>query len=181
MGKVPPKAEEAPSQTQDLASFDGWSIRVSVEPGVAGPIALAVGPLRAAPKNDARLWLQHELEFHNRGDRPVRFEDTRTSVFLRRSGRPALLVADEGCGYGKHRRKPVEPGVCTLNLDAFVVRPGSTARRTVTLFKDLRGMAPLAPGSYVWDKVIRFRVGRADAPVRTATIRLTYELVPLGE
>jgi hypothetical protein len=76
--------------------------------------------------------------------------------------------------------KRVEAGACLLYLDAFVVRPGATVRRTVTLFKELRGVAPLTPGTYVWEKVIRFRVGAPDAPVRTARISLTYEILPAG-
>jgi hypothetical protein len=158
--------------------FDGWTIEISLAPGTVGPLVLEVGPLRAAPSSDSRPWIQHDLEFHNRGDRPVRFEDTRTSVFLRRAGRNRLLVADEGCGYGKPGA--VEPGACLLYLDAFVVRPGSTARRTVTLFKELGGMAPLTPGIYVWEKVIRFRVGSPRSPVRTAVISLTYEVRAAG-
>jgi hypothetical protein len=171
----------APSPTgSPVPSFDGWTIRVFVEPGRVGPIELAVGPFRSAPESDSHPWIQHDVSFLNGGDRIVRFEDTRTSVFLRRAGEPVLLVADEGCGYGKPRRKPVEPGACLLYLDAFTVRPGSTVRRTITLFKELRGMEPLAAGTYRWHKVIRFRVGGADAPVRTATIRLTYELSRAG-
>jgi hypothetical protein len=179
--EVPPKAEEARSPAEDIpSSFDGWNVQVSVEPHTIGPLALAVGSPRAAPVSDSRPWIQHTVEFHNRGDRLVRFHDTRTSGFLRRAGRPVLLVADEGCGYGKPRKKPVEPGACLLYLDEFMVRPGATVRRTMTLFKDLRGMEPVAPGTYVWDKVIRFRLGSPNAPARTATIRLTYELFPAG-
>jgi hypothetical protein len=162
-------------------SFDGWTIRVSVQPDTIGPIELTVGPLRPAPETDSHPWIQHVVRFRNRGERLVRFHDTRTSGFLRRAGRPALLVADEGCGYEKRRRKPVRPGACLLYLDEIMVRPGSAARRTITLFKDLRGLEPLAAGTYRWDKVIRFRVGSADAPVRTATIRVTYELSPAGD
>jgi hypothetical protein len=177
----PPSPEE-----RSEPSFDGWTVRVSVEPGSAGPIELAVGPFRLAPASDSHPalgshpWIEHEVRFLNGGDRIVRFEDTRISRFLRRAGEPVLLVADEGCGYVKQGKKPVEPGACLLYLDAFTVRPGSTARRTITLFKELRGMESLAGATYTWRKVIRFRVGSEDAPVRTATIRLTYELAPAG-
>lgn len=160
-------------------SFDGWTIRVSLDPDSVGPLKLAVGPLTSAPETDSHPWVQHDVKFINRGDRLVRFEDTRTSGFIRSAGRPVLLVADEGCGYEK-RAKRVKPGACLLYLDAFTIRAGSSARRTITLFKDLRGMEPLAAGTYRWNKVIRFRVGPPDAPVRTATIRLTYELSPAG-
>jgi hypothetical protein len=157
------------------APFDGWTVRISLQPDTAGPIVLEARRLRAAPESSARPWLQHDLVFHNRGNRPVTFKDTRTSLFVRRDGRPVLLVSDQGCGY-ERLAKRVRPGVCLLYLDAFTVRPGSTARRDVTLFKGLRGMDPLTAGTYVWNKVIKFRVGQADAPVRTHTIHLTYEV-----
>lgn len=172
---APAQGEESP-----VPSFDGWTVRVSAGPDTVGPIEVAVGPFRLAPESDSHSWIQHNLRFLNGGGRIVSFEDTRTSVFLRRAGEPVLLVADEGCGYGKPRRKPVEPGACATYLDILELRPGSAARRTITLFKDLRGMDPLASGTYVWDKIIRFRVGRPDAPVRTTTIRLTYEVSPAG-
>lgn len=172
--------EGATPSGRPAPSFDGWTIRVSVRPHTVGPIEIAVGSLRSAPETDSHPWIRHEMTFRNRGDRLVRFHDTRTSGFIRRAGRPVLLVADEGCGYEKRRRKPVRPGACLLYLDEFMVRPGSAARRTITLFRELRGMEPLAPGTYAWDKVIRFRVGSPDAPVRTATIRLTYELSRAG-
>jgi hypothetical protein len=176
---APAEVGATPSE-RPAPTFDGWAVRVSVQPDTVGPIELDVGPLRSAPESDSHPWIQHEVRFLNGGDRIVRFDDTRTSVFLRRAGEPMLLVADEGCGYGKPRRKPVEPGACAAYLDILEVRPGSTARRTITLFKELRGMEPLAEGTYTWRKVIRFRVGSEDAPVRTATIRLTYELSPAG-
>jgi hypothetical protein len=165
---------------QPARSFDGWTIRISLQPDTVGPIALDVGPIRPAQENAARPWIQHEIEFHNRGARPVRFRDTRVSLFLAGTARRVLLAADEGCGYEKPRNKPVRAGACLLYLDAFAVRPGATVRRTITLFRDLRGMEPLLTGTYVWDKVIQFHVGKADAAVRTATIRLTYELSPAG-
>jgi hypothetical protein len=181
---APPKqttgAEEgAGSAVRSAPSFDGWTVQVSVEPGAVGPIELEVERLRAAPESNARPWVQHDLVFHNRGDRPVTVEDTRRSSFLRRDGRPVLLIADRGCGY-ERRANRVKPGVCLLYLDEFTVRPGSTASRDVTLFKDLRGMERLTAGTYVWDKVIGFRVGGPDAPIRTATIHLTYEVSPAG-
>jgi hypothetical protein len=173
------KAGRPSGDAQPEPAFDGWTVQVSVAPGTVGPIVVEVGPVRAAQASNSRPWVQHDVIYRNRGDRTVRFEDTRTSLFL--GGREGpLLAADPGCGYGKPRRKPVEPGACLLYLDAFVVRPGATVRRTITLFKDLRGMEPLTRGPYVWDKAIRFRVGSPDSPVRKATIHLTYELSPAG-
>jgi hypothetical protein len=175
----PPTGAEgvgSPSQ-RPSPSFDGWTIRVSLQPDTVGPITIEVRRLRAAPESNAQPWIQHDLVFHNRGDRPVIFEDTRRSLFLRRDGRPILLVADRGCGYEKLAKR-VRPGVCLLYLDEFTIRPGATVRRDITLYKDLRGMGRLSPGTYVWHKVIGFRVGKADASVREATIHLTYEVSP---
>lgn len=176
---APAEVGATPSE-RPAPTFDGHAVRVSVQPDTVGPIELDVGPLRSAPESDSHPWIQHEVRFLNGGDRIVSFDDTRTSVFLRRAGEPMLLVADEGCGYGKPRKKPVEPGVCAEYLDVLELRPGSADARTITLFKDLRGMGELTAGSYTWDRVIRFRVGGAHAPVRRATIRLTYEVSPAG-
>jgi hypothetical protein len=170
-------SREQPSGEQPEQVFDGWTVEVSIAPGTVGPIALDVGRVRTAGSSFSHPWIQHAVEFHNQGNRPVFFRDTRGSLFLEGAGGRALLAADEGCGYERRGKKPVRPGACLLYLDAFDIRPGSTARRTVTLFKELRGMEPLAPGRYLWDKVIRFSVGSPDARVRTATIRLTYELL----
>jgi hypothetical protein len=121
--------------------------------------------------------------FENRGDRLVRFADTRTSAFIGPLGhRRRLLAADEGCGYGfQTPTSPIEARVCLLDLDAFAVKPHASVSRTVTLFKGLRGMEPLTAGTYVFERLIRFRVGHRipdEGTGRTAVLRLVYEVEP---
>lgn len=155
----------------------GWRIGVSVEPTRIGPLAVSVGPVRPAPVNDARPWLQHELVFGNRGDRPVQFADTRISAFLSRRHR-ALIAGDEGCGYATWGRSGLELG-CTLNLDAFSIDGHGSVSRMITLFKDVAGLQSLAPGRYVFRKPIRFQVGREIPEAgrgRTAVLRIVYEI-----
>jgi hypothetical protein len=162
-------------------AIDEPTVKVSVEPSNLWPIVVSVGPARAAPRNDARPWVQHELVFENTGARPVQFADTRTSAFIGPSGhRRRLLAADEGCGYGAETRTSrIEAGVCLLYLDAFAVKPHASITRTVTLFKELRGMEPLTAGTYIFKRVIRFRVGHEtpdEGTGRTAVLRLVYEI-----
>jgi hypothetical protein len=66
------------------------------------------------------------------------------------------LAADEGCGYAV---QPLVP-VCRLDLRLLTVEPRASVAGTITLFKGLRGMKPLAPGTYVFRKEIRFQAGR---------------------
>jgi hypothetical protein len=166
-------------------AIDGLIVKVSVEPSNLWPIVVSVGPARSAPRNDARPWVQHELVFENTGDRPVRFADTRTSAFIGPSGhRRRLLAADEGCGYGwETRTSRIEARVCLLYLDEFEVRPHASVSRTVTLFKELRGMEPLTAGTYIFERAIRFRVGHEipdEGTGRTAVLRLVYEIEAAG-
>jgi hypothetical protein len=156
-----------------------WSVEVSVQSPGLGPIHVSVGRLRPAPVNDAEPWLQHELIFENRSDRPVRFGDTRTSAFLGSSRQHVLLAADDGCGYV--RKTPsalVEPGACLTYLDAFVVESHASVRRTITLFKELPGMDELTAGTYVFKRPVLFDYGRAqpDGSGTHALLKLVYEI-----
>jgi hypothetical protein len=165
-------------------SVGGWTVKVSVEVSNTSPIAVSVEPARPAPRNDAQPWVQHELVFENRGGRLVRFGDTRASRFIGPAARRRVLAADEGCGYvpqGDGTR--LEAGACALYLDAPTVEPDASISRTITLFKGLPGMEPLVPGRYVFEKVIRFRVGHelpTEGTGRTAVIRLIYEIQPVS-
>ncbi len=159
-----------------LGTAGGWHVEISVAPPEISPLAISVSDPRPAEQNDAQPWLQHDLVFENRGDDPVRFDDTRTSVLLEN----ALLAADEGCGYGRlSPTSPIEAGACNTYLDNLIVRPGRAETRTVTLFKELDGMAPLTGGSYVFARPIRFRVGSGD--VQEAELRITYTITRAGE
>lgn len=162
-------------------TFDGWRVDVRVEPSAVGPIRVSVGRARRARANDARPWIQHELLLENRGERTVTFADTRRSaIIIGPPGRRALLAADEGCGYGLATpTSPIEPGACATYLDILTLSPRTPASRTVTLFKGLRGLDRLAPGTYVFRKPTRLRAGR-DLPAkdagRAAVLRIVYEI-----
>ena len=150
-------------------------------PSVVGPITVSVGPVQRSPKNDARPWIQHELVFDNRGGRRLQFADLRTSTFIGPNGhRRRLLAADETCGYAFATPKsPIEVGACLALIRTFEVKPHGSASQTITLFKGLRGMERLAPGTYVFEKPIRFRPGRDMPPSgtgRTAVLKIIYEI-----
>lgn len=161
-------------------AFDGWTVDVRVEPSAVGPIRFSIARVRRARPSDARPWIRHELVFDNRGERTITFADTRRSTMIGPPERRALLAADEGCGYGLATpRSPIEPGACARYLDILTLRPSASRDRTVTLFKGLRGLDRLAPGTYVFRKPIRFRAGRGTASEGTGTaavVRIVYEL-----
>ena len=141
-------------------AIDGWQIKVSARPSIVSPIVLSVGPPRAAPQNDAHPWVQHELVLENSGNRLLQFADTDSSAFIGAPGTKRLLAADEGCGYSPQTAtSPLEAGVCLASLDVFAIKPHARVSRTIALFKGLRGMEPLTPGTYTFKRVIRFRVG----------------------
>jgi hypothetical protein len=150
---------------------DGWVVEVSLEARGPGPVELSLHPLRPAPLTDSHAWLQHELVITNASRRQITFADTRTARLL--GGR--LLVAEEGCGYGL---RPLEPA-CLLYLDIPALDGGESLSRTFTLWKGLRGLEPMAPGTYVFSKVLRFDFGRAAPGLREgrrAIVRLIYRV-----
>ena len=158
---------------------DGWIVEVSFESSDLGPITVSVGPIRRVRPNDSRAWLQHDLVFENTGSRPVTFADSRRGAMLGPRGNPLLLAADQGCGYAPHDGR-IELA-CLLYLDIPTVEPQGALTRTVTLWKDLRGMEPLKAGTYVFRKTLRFKAGHkppAEGAGRTATLRLVYRVDP---
>lgn len=103
--------------------------------------------------------MQHDLVFRNTSDEPVTFADTRGAKLL---GHPPRLVAgDEGCGWARVTPESGVTGACLMYLDPFTVRAHATVTRTVTLYKELPGMRRLLPGTYVFSRPVRFRVGTA--------------------
>jgi hypothetical protein len=170
-------AEPAARATQPTAGHAAkWNVQVTLSSSSTGPITVEAVGLRRAPRSDAHPWLQHELVFRNAGNRPVTFGDTRRSTFL--GTPPRLLAADRGCGYGiEHAGAPAEPGACLMYLDLLTVPPHGSATRTVTLFKDLPGMTRLVPGTYVFNRLIRFAPGTAIPDVdegQSVTLKLRY-------
>jgi hypothetical protein len=161
------------------AVHDGWTVEVSFESSDLGPITVSVGPMRRVRPNDSRAWVEHDLVFTNRGDRPVTFADSRTAKWLGPGREPVLLAADQGCGYTLYARR-IELA-CLTYLDIPTLKPHRARTRTVTLWKGLRGMEPLEPGTYVFRKKVRFQVGKrppAESAGRTATLRLVYRVDP---
>ena len=156
---------------------DGWIVEVSVDPSELGPLAVSVGPTKRLGPNDSRAWLEHGLVFTNTGNRPITFADSRTGEQLGPRREPVLLVADQGCGYARYEGR-IELA-CLMYLDIPTLGAHSALTRTVTLWKGLRGMAPLGPGTYVFRKNVRFAIGRtppAEDAGRTATLRIVYQV-----
>lgn len=155
---------------------DGWVVHVSVVPADLGPLTVSVGPARPAPQGCAHPWLQHDIVFENTGDRRVTFADTRAAAVLGPAGRPVLLASDPGCSYSRVR--PIR-AACLAYLDFPTVKPHGSVTRTITLWKGLRGMKSLRPGTYVFRKPIRFDVGRHVPPAgtgRSAILEITYRI-----
>jgi hypothetical protein len=151
------RAASAPQEEQQARS---WSIEVTLASPGTGPITVATRGLRPAKVQvDSRPWMQHELVFRNTGDEPVTFADTRSAKLL--GDPPRLVAGDEGCGWASVTPESGVTGACLMYLDPFTVRPHTTVTRTVTLYKELRGMKPLLPGTYVFRRPIRFRNGTA--------------------
>jgi hypothetical protein len=155
--------------------FDGWNVGVEVEHSNSGPLEIEVGPIQGAPANDAHPWVQHTVILRNTGSETLHFDDTRFSTFIGPPGH-RLLAADQGCGYGSDLPgAPVQAGACLLYLDAFSIPPHGKVERTVTLYKDLPGMAQLTEGRYVFRKIYRFSVGASDQKT-TVHVRLIYDV-----
>jgi hypothetical protein len=152
----------------------GPRISVSVEPARVGPVSLSVTRIRRAPDNDAHPWLEHRLRYANVGTAKLEFDDTRHSAFIPNEAKPVLLVADEGCGYGKPSPSaPIEAGACLTYLDLMTVAPGKTETRDVTIFKGLKGMSKLESGTYSFAKKISFHSG---GKRWSKTVRLIYTI-----
>ena len=154
-----------------------WAVSVSLSRRRIGPLRLRTSRMQRAPHTSSQPWVEHDLRIANMGDRKVRLGDTRTSAYLRGPVDRALLGADEGCGYGfASGSDEIDVGVCASYLDVPTLRPGERIKRTVTLFKGLKGMSSLRRGTYVFRKRIRYKVrGRS---TRSHRIRLIYRIEP---
>jgi hypothetical protein len=179
-GGISNRVTAPPNGHAPAQAIDGWRITLSVRPSVVTPLVFSAGPVRAASRNEARVWVQHELVLENRSDRRLQFADTDTSAFIGARGTRRLIAADGNCGYAPQQGKwPLEVGVCLLSLDTFAIEPHGTVSRTITLFKGLRGMLPLTPGTYRFKKVFRFQVGDkapAEGDGRSVVVSIDYQL-----
>jgi hypothetical protein len=171
-GTAPPASiTPAPTGTPDPPrAFDGWSVTVSAARVSIGPLRVTVGPVIAAKRG----WVQHSLTIENTGDRAVTLADRRTSVFV---GPPpkSLLVSDWGCGYASSGAgAPIHPGACLSYLDERVIRPGQQVVRTISLGKNLPGMATLTSGTYVFDQPLGYAV--RGGQLHETSLRLAYSI-----
>ena len=166
-----PSPREQVKTTAAIAA-EGYSITARVEPRSIGPLRLSVRNLRKAKRNDARPWLDHDLVLRNVGDKKLHFGDTRTSRYLEPGKR--LLGADEGCGYGKARGKPIDVGACASYLELLDIAPGESKTKEITLFKELRGMQEMKLGVYEFHKKLKFGVGKGRRSPHSITI--VYEV-----
>jgi hypothetical protein len=159
-------------KTTAAVAAEGYSISARVQPRKIGPLRLTVRNLRKARPNDARPWLRLDLVLRNAGNAPLHFGDTRISRYLEPGKR--LLGADEGCGYGKAKTGPIDAGACATYLEMLDIGPGETARKDITLFKELRGMQEMKLGVYEFHKKLAFGVGRG--PRAPYPITIVYEI-----
>jgi hypothetical protein len=152
-----------------------WTIRVFLSRSRMGPLALRTSSVRRAPDTSSEPWIQHEVRVTNVGRRRVRLGDTRRSAYLRGPVERALLGADEGCGYGRASGSDqIDVGLCAAYLDAPTLRVGERIKRTVTLFKGLKGMKQLRAGTYVFQKKVRYNVGTPEG--RTGHLKVVYKI-----
>jgi hypothetical protein len=160
--------------TARAVALQGWRVSVSVRPASRWPLAVSVGPIRPVRPNALGAWFEHDVVFANGGDRPVQFADIGFSGFLP-PRRPTLAAGDQRC---VPERSSL--GIsCLLYIDPLKVAPHSSESRTILLFKDLRGLRPLAAGTYVLETPVRFEIGRRlpeEGSGRSAVLRIAYEV-----
>jgi hypothetical protein len=89
-----------------------------------------------------------------------------------------LLAADPRCGYAVNGDAPVQAGVCRLDARPIGVPPYGAARQTITVWRNLPGLSPLAAARYVFRKPMRFRIGEIGAAHRAhdVQVRISYRL-----
>ena len=173
--RAPKATSPAPGEeikTTAAIAAEGYSITARVEPRRIGPLHLTVRKLRKAKPNDAHPWLRHDLVLRNSGNRKLDFGDTRTSRYLEPGRR--LLGADEGCGYGKAKGKPIDAGACALYLELLTLEPGESKKKDITLFKELPGMQEMKLGVYEFKKKLTFGIGTGARKPHAITI--VYEV-----
>jgi hypothetical protein len=155
---------------------EGWRVTVSAKAVRLGPMDVSAGPLRPAT-GWGRTWLEHDLVLSNTGERKITFADTWRAGVLGLPGRPMLVAeADGRCGY-----RAVRPlrAVCRLPLIFVDIQPGRTVTRLATLWKGLRRMAPVEPGTYAFRQPLRFSFGKyppTEGRGHAGAIKLVYRV-----
>jgi hypothetical protein len=171
-----PAAASAELAIGSRSARDGWNVTVSAKATGLGPVDVSVGPFRPAT-GWGRQWLEHDLVLTNNGDRRVTFADTWRADILGPRRRPVLIAeADGRCGY-----RAVRPlrAACVLPLIFVHIKPGGSVARVTTLWKGLRRMAPLVPGTYVFRQPFRFQFGThvpGEGEGRSGAIELVYRV-----
>ncbi len=145
-------------------------VEASVTPNAVGQLVLRSGPLQME-RGDA--WGSHDLIVENTGDSAITIEDTKKSSFI---GDKQLLVAYEGCGYGRESEGgPIHDGVCNASARRVVVAPhSSTVLTRITISKDLRGMAPLQPGKFEFSGTLEYQSTAAQSARSTGQFTISY-------
>jgi hypothetical protein len=173
---VVPASASAELAIGSRSAGDGWTVSVSVRTVGLGPVDVSVGPFRPA-NGWGGQWLEHDLVLTNKGHGNVTFADTWRADVLGRRGRPMLIAtADWRCGY-----RAVRPlrAWCLLPLDFVSIRPGRSSTRVATLWKGVRRMVPLEPGTYVFRHPLRYRFGwhvPDEGEGRAGVIKLVYRV-----
>jgi hypothetical protein len=174
------KTVDASRAGPEALTVGRWRVRVTVKPSQFGPIGFAAANLARTKRTNSHPWIQHDLVFRNTGDRPVTFDDSRSSTFIGQADRDRLLAADEGCGYAlNYPGAPAKAGACQTYLDVLTVRPHASANRSITLVRGAPGMDPLVAGTYVFRRPVRFKLGALPPDAgegRSGVVRLVYKV-----
>jgi hypothetical protein len=174
------KTEDEGQPAAETATAGRWRVRLTVKPSQLGPIGFAAKNLARTKRTNSHPWIEHDLVFRNTGNRPVTFDDTRSSTFLGEAGHERLLAADEGCGYAlNYPGAPAKAGACRAYLDVVAVKPHASAKRPIRLAWGLPGMDPLVAGTYVFQRPVRFQLGTRPPGTgegRSGVVRLVYEI-----
>ena len=173
---IAPASASAEIAIGSRSAAEGWLVTVSAKAVRLGPVEVAARPVRPA-EGWGHVWLEHDLVLTNMGNREVSLADTWTAAVLGPRRRPMLLADASGlCGY-----RAVRPlrAACILPLIFVDVKPGRSVTRTVTLWRGIRRMKPLRPGTYVFPQPLRFRLGKyppAEGEGRTGAVELVYRV-----
>ena len=168
-------ADPVSSSTANAGQAAG-PIDVAVESRGLGPLTVAVGGPAAAPATGSNPCVQHDLTLTDQGDSAVFVNDFRQGRFLGDS--QGLLIGVGGCGYATNGPDEAVTPACTADYRPLQVRAHESHTLTVTIWKELPGMAPLQPGRFVLEQPLQYRQDRPFGDPRQTgtrgTIVVTY-------